>query len=145
VDEIKRIFLSVFPAAKRRLLPAFEDLDKLMASARLLGVSQPILVRPYMGKYSEVSPACDVLTGADLPQLFLGGVMFECVRRDDRHNKRDKPYEVLAYGGRWVRNVGAELLLMACRYDHLLRHFSTPTQRHARGEIHGVGLSLATE
>lgn len=33
-------------------------------------------------------------------QLFHGGVMFECVRRDDRHNKRDKPYEVLAYGGR---------------------------------------------
>lgn len=28
--------------------------------------------------------------------------MFECIRRDDRHNKKDKPYELLAYGGRWV-------------------------------------------
>jgi hypothetical protein len=31
------------------------------------------------------------------------------------------------------------------RYDYLLKHFSMPTQRHARGEIHGVGLSLAIE
>lgn len=31
--------------------------------------------------------------------------MFECIRRDDRHNKKDRPYELLAYGGRWVEGI----------------------------------------
>ncbi|KAJ9104140.1 hypothetical protein QFC19_004124 [Naganishia cerealis] len=115
IEDVQRTFRALFRAAMPRLQPAFTDLEELLASAKLLGITRPILVRPYMSKYSE---------------LFVGGAMFECVRRDDRHNKKDRPYELLAYGG---------------RYDYLLKRFSMPTQRHARGEIHGVGLSLAID
>ncbi|KAJ9116453.1 hypothetical protein QFC22_004895 [Naganishia vaughanmartiniae] len=115
LDEVQRIFTAVFPGARRRLEPAFSDLKELLASAKLLGITTPILVRPFMSKYSE---------------LFAGGPMFECVQEDDRRGKKHRPYEQLAYGG---------------RYDYLLKHFSMPTQRHARGEIHGVGLSLAID
>jgi hypothetical protein len=54
IDDVKRTYRTVFPASTRRLQPAFDDLEKLLANAKLLGVSRPILIRPYMCRYAEV-------------------------------------------------------------------------------------------
>lgn len=46
--------------------------------------------------------AVDLLTES-FQQLFAGGPMFECVQEDDRRGKKHRPYEQLAYGGRYDR------------------------------------------
>lgn len=77
---------SLFPNAKRKMQPAFEALERIIALARSCGVSRKIIFRPTLARNAE---------------FFRGGFMFECVKRG-RSSKDGKLRELIAFGGRSV-------------------------------------------